>query len=438
MKVEMKHQAKMEQRASTSLVMTHWQRQAIELLLKPRQELEVVVNSELECNPVLEESGQSIEDDELPNPESDGAVEASSHNEHDQTLSDIDIDPYFTEESETWEDETPTSKWEDDQKHPLENFLTLEENLSDYLLSQLHMLNITPEQRKLAEYIIGNLNSDGFLIVTCEEIQNMDRDGFDSKGHRTEGAGTGPIYSPEAVDEALELVRNLDPPGIACRTLQESLLRQLDHRGEREGSLVYRMVSEKCDDLIHRRFQTIAKSFGVPLADLQPAFMTISTLNFRPGRQYNHERTHFVEPDVYVMKVDGKYIVQLNDDGLPRLRISRAYSRMLKKFKLQGSEGEAQRFIKEKMRSAIELIKSLDYRQRTIFKVATSIVQYQREFLDNGIDYLRPMVLRDVADHIDMHESTVSRIVSNKYINTPRGLLTLKFFFHSGIDREDG
>jgi RNA polymerase sigma-54 factor len=171
---------------------------------------------------------------------------------------------------------------------------------------------------------------------------------------------------------------------------------------------------------------------------LEPVVETIRGLETRPGRKFSPDRAQYVEPDVHVLRVGNEYVIQLNDDGLPRLRINRAYRTMLRKLKAEKSQTETRNFIKEKLRSAIWLIKSLDQRQRTIYKVADSIVQQQRAFLDHGIDRLRPMVLRDVADDIGMHESTVSRVVSNKYMHTPRGLFPMKFFFHSGIEREYG
>jgi RNA polymerase sigma-54 factor len=164
----------------------------------------------------------------------------------------------------------------------------------------------------------------------------------------------------------------------------------------------------------------------------------VRTLETHPGRQFSTDRPHYIEPDVFVRRVGDEYVIQLNDDGLPRLRVSRAYRRMLQTMRSEGRQSEAQTFIKDKIRSAVWLIKSLDQRQRTIYKVASSIVRQQREFLDRGIEHLRPMVLRDVAEDIGMHESTVSRVVSNKYIHTQRGLFPMKFFFHSGIDREYG
>ena len=182
----------------------------------------------------------------------------------------------------------------------------------------------------------------------------------------------------------------------------------------------------------------MAKALGIELAALEAVIAQIRTLETRPGRRFGQDRAQYIEPDVAVLKVGDDYVIQLNDDGLPRLRISRGYRRMLQQMRDEGRQAEAQQFIKDKMRSAIWLIKSLDQRQRTIYKVADSIVRQQREFLDNGIEHLRPMVLRDVADDIGMHESTVSRVVSNKYIHTPRGLFPMKFFFHSGIDRDYG
>ncbi len=240
-------------------------------------------------------------------------------------------------------------------------------------------------------------------------------------------------------------MRGFDPPGIACSDLRDSLLIQLrarleeqDHEPDETERRALVVLEEYWDLFLKRGFAQIAKEMGVDLAALEPVVELIKTLETRPGREFNSERAHYIEPDVYVRRISGEYVIQLNDDGMPRLRVSRAYRRMLQKMRSEGSQSDAQQFIKEKIRSAVWLIKSLDQRQRTIYKVANSIVKQQREFLDQGIERLRPMVLRDVAEDIEMHESTVSRVVSNKYIHTPRGLFPMKFFFHSGIDREYG
>ena len=397
------------------------------------------------------------------------------------------------------------------------------EDLYDHLLWQLKMLDLEPEQREIAELVIGNLDEDGFLAATIEELQLLGAEpnqanayrawlareaakveaeekeeaarengeavveaaqtatDAEKRGHQAplDAVGNGasslaataqvgvdeigsspsepvgstlqlsaddsseesfdsvPGYSNAAVQAAIEVVKTLDPPGVGCGSLRESLLFQLRALGE-EDTVTYQLISEYWDLCLRRQFPAIAKDMGVHLQDLKEPSERIAQLETRPGRKYGGERTHYVEPDVYVVNVGGEFVVQINDDGLPKLRVSRAYRDMLRQMKAEGSDGDAQVYIKDKMRSAMWLIKSLDQRQRTIYKVAESIVKQQHAFFVKGIEYLRPMVLRDVAEDIEMHESTVSRVVSNKYIHTPRGLHPMKFFFHSGIDRDMG
>lgn len=502
MALEQKLSLKLAQR----LVMTPSLQQAIKLLQMTRFELEGVLAEEMVENPVLEEGEVNAEDAEANN-------EEDAKDEEQNALDDIDLEAYFGDHAEPWEGSGQASVFEEKQGPPLENILTREPDLYDHLLWQLHMMDVPPLRREIAELIIGNLDAEGFLTATVREIIAMGADGFDdptvepadpgtteaadagaavdassapavpaialdvagpppegSTPTSTEDAPLGaevgeragttaedgiedelvgataeeieepdpPGYPRAEVEAALELVRNLDPPGIACVDLQESLLQQLGASDEPRDSLLWRVIEEKWELLRKRKFELIAKQLGVPLADLRPVVDAIRQLQTRPGRAFSNDRTQYVEPDVYVVKVGERYVVQLNDDGLPRLRVSRAYRRLLQEMRKEGRQNDAQQFIKEKMRSAVWLIKSLDQRQRTIYKVTSSIVQQQRAFLDYGIDHLRPMVLRDVAEDIEMHESTVSRVVSNKYVHTPRGLFPLKFFFHSGIDREYG
>ncbi len=423
---------KLSLRLAQKLVMTPSLQQAIKLLQMTRIELEGVLTQELVENPVLEENETPPEEaavaeaEEAPEPEKDA-------------LSDVDLEAFFGDYAESWEGSGTSSVFEERQGPPLENTLSRENDLYDHLLWQLHMMSVSPMQREIAELIIGNLNPDGFLVATIEEIQAMGSDGFEGNSDVDPTAEENfDGYPQEAVEEALDLVQGLEPPGVACSSLQESLLKQLDAQGEPEDSLARHLVAEKWEQFTRRKFEVIAKSLEIPLKTLQPAVEKISGLDTRPGRQFSTDRTHYVEPDVFIVKVGGNYVVQLNDNGLPRLRVSGAYRKMLQAMRRQKSEADAQQYIKDKMRSALWLIKSLDQRQRTIYKVATSIVVQQRAFLDHGVEHLRPMVLRDVAEDIDMHESTVSRVVSNKYIPTPRGLLPMKFFFHSGIDRDYG
>jgi len=417
---------KLSLKLAQKLVMTPSLQQAIKLLQMTRMELQTVVSQELVENPVLEEGDETYE--------AEGAEDATDQKEdektdseeldHEESMNDIDLEAYF---NDYLEGSTGPSVFEAREAPPLENTLTREPDLYDHLLWQLHLTELEPRQREIAELIIGNLDPEGFLVADLDEIGQMGRQ-----------EGSGEPYTDDEVEQALRLVQSFDPPGIACGSLQESLLHQLDAQGEPEDSLTRRVIEECWDLFLKRQFQTIAKDFGVKLAELEPIVERIKGLELRPGRKFSSERTHYVEPDVYITKVSDKYVIVLNDDGMPRLRISKAYRNMLRKMKANRQQGDARQFIKEKLRSALWLIKSLDQRQRTIYKVADSIVRHQQTFFERGIEYLRPMVLRDVADDIGMHESTVSRVVSNKYMHTPRGLYPMKFFFHSGIDREYG
>jgi RNA polymerase sigma-54 factor len=415
---------KLSLKLAQKLVMTPSLQQAIKLLQMTRMELETLLSQELVENPVLEESGEITEEEAAPREEERQEAQANGEElNHGESMENIDLDAYF---GDYWEGSGHSSMMEERDDPPIENSLTREPDLYDHLLWQLHMADVTPRQREIAELIIGNLNPDGFLAATPEEIRAMgDQDGEQ-------------LYTMEEVEDAFRLVRGFDPPGIACCDLRESLLVQMDALGVEPDALARRMVLEAWDLFLRRQFPAVAKKLGVELSELEQALELIRSLETQPGRKFNTERPHYIEPDVFVRRVGDEYVIQLNDDGLPRLRVSRAYRRMLQTMRSEGRQSEAQQFIKDKIRSAVWLIKSLDQRQRTIYKVAASIVRQQRDFLDRGIEYLRPMVLRDVAEDIGMHESTVSRVVSNKYMHTHRGLFPMKFFFHSGIDREYG
>jgi RNA polymerase sigma-54 factor len=416
---------KLSLKLSQKLVMTPSLQQAIKLLQMTRMELETLLTQELVENPVLEESGEITEEETPQREEQEAAPEPPANGDgldHEKSMENIDLDAYF---GDYWEGSGASSMMEEREEPPIENSLSREADLYDHLLWQLHMAEIGPRQREIVELIIGNLNPDGFLVATLEEILAM-------------GDAEGREYTMAEIEEALAIVRSFDPPGIACVDLRESLLLQMDMQGIEPESLARRMVDEAWDLFLRRQFPAVAKKLNVELPELEAALEVVRTLETHPGRQFSTDRPHYIEPDVFVRRVGDEYVIQLNDDGLPRLRVSRAYRRMLQTMRSEGRQSEAQAFIKDKIRSAVWLIKSLDQRQRTIYKVAASIVRQQREFLDRGIEHLRPMVLRDVAEDIGMHESTVSRVVSNKYIHTQRGLFPMKFFFHSGIDREYG
>src|SRR5437667_304325 len=240
----------------------------------------------------------------------------------------------------------------------------------------------------------------------------------------------------EDVQKAISVIQALDPIGVGARDLRECLLLQLEFL-EIDTPLVDTIIRDHWEMFMQRHFVQLAKVLGIDMKTLEGIVELIKHLDPKPGRKYSNERAIYVEPDVYVQKVGDEYVIVLNEDGMPKLRINGSYRAMLNSMDSK-QDGETVNYIKDKIRSAVWLIKSLDQRQRTIYKVAESIVKHQREFLEKGIDYLRPLVLRDVADDIQMHESTVSRVVSNKYMHTPRGLFLMKYFFHSGIDSDTG
>ena len=425
---------KLNLRLSQRLVMTPSLQQAIKLLQMSKLELQDVLTQEVVENPLLEEEEEAVaaeqpteaetEADATAAKEADaeppaGSVEvadtdAPPEKERD-SFDEIDFDSYF----EDYLDSAYNPRqYEETEQVPLENTLSKPQGLNEYLNWQLSMADSDADVREIAQYLIGNIDEDGYLRVSREEIRAA---GFEDDAR---------------VEAALSLVRSLDPPGVCAFDLPDCLMLQIRALGI-ENSLIEQIVTEHWQEFLNRQFSQLSKTLNVGLAQIQAVVEIIKNMEPKPGRKFSDERTIYVEPDVAVRKIGDEYVIQLNEDGLPKLRISAAYRRMLR-----GGNGaigeEAANYLKDKMRSAVWLIKSLDQRQRTIYKVADSIVRHQREFLENGIEHLRPLVLRDVANDIGMHESTVSRVVSNKYIHTPRGLFPMKYFFHSGIDSTQG
>ncbi|NIM02302.1 MAG: RNA polymerase factor sigma-54, partial [Acidobacteria bacterium] len=243
--------------------------------------------------------------------------------------------------------------------------------------------------------------------------------------------------SAEEVDDVLQRIQGFDPVGVGAKDLTECLCIQLKHLGE-DGTAAEQIVRFHMDKLQDRRFKELAGILGLEMDDLEAEIEIIRGLDPRPGQKYNTERSMYVVPDVYIVKIDDEYQVLLNEEGLPRLRISPTYRRMVARGAAKDTPRDAKEYVRNKLRSAFRLIKSLEERQRTIYKVATSIVKFQRGFLDHGVEQMKPLVLRDVAEDIGMHESTVSRVVNNKYMHTHRGLFEMRFFFHSGIASSRG
>jgi RNA polymerase sigma-54 factor len=414
---------KLHLKLSQKLIMTPSLQQAIKLLQLSKLELQEVLNQELLENPLLEESAEEAKQEEAEaeaqektqTEEEAKAAEPPKEQEKD-SFEEIDYDAYFQDYIEYGYN--PRGMGEEHEEFPIENTLTRPPNLTDHLTWQLNMSDASPRVKEIGQFIIGNIDEDGYLRASAEEV-----------------AAAGP-YAPEDVEKAIHTIQVLDPIGVGARDLRECLLLQLDFLAL-DVPLVETIIRDHWEMFMQRHFVQLAKVLGIDMKTLEGVVEVIKHLDPKPGRKYSNERAIYVEPDVYVHKVGDEYVIVLNEDGMPKLRINGSYRAMLNSMDSK-SDGETVNYIKDKIRSAVWLIKSLDQRQRTIYKVAESIIKHQREFLENGIDFLRPLVLRDVADDIQMHESTVSRVVSNKYMHTPRGLFLMKYFFHSGIDSDTG
>jgi len=400
------------------LVMTPQLQQAIKLLQLSRLELLETINEEMEENPLLEERlpGDSDEDGR-PEPEEDKPEQEQPEipevKVEESAPDDVDWDSYLSEYNTEWS----SGPYEEREAPPVDNITPASTNLYSHLMWQLGMSNPDDEEKEIGVHIIENLNEDGFLETTLEEIAQA----------------TGLLL--EKVQETLRLIQNFDPIGVAAQDTRESLLIQARFHNL-GGTLVEKIILDHLKDLENRKYDGIAKALSVPLKDILTAVSIIQGLEPKPGRSYTDDRTIYVTPDIYIMRVGDEYEIVQNEDGLPKLRISAYYKDILRNGDPMAENVKA--YIQEKLRSAAWLIKSIHQRQRTIYKVTESIVRFQRDFLDNGITRLRPLVLRDVAEDIGMHESTVSRVTTNKYVHTPQGLFELKFFFNSSINRIDG
>ena len=417
----MAFELKQNLKLSQQLIMTPQLQQAIKLLQLSRLELVDVIQQEIEENPLLEDfSGEDEGDAEVKAvPEAEGEVVKPSGPSEELTgegdgKEEFDWNSYL-------EDYGPmgvTYSREDVEGPTWENVLTKDGSLTDHLLWQLHLSRFTELERSVGEQIIGNLDGNGYLAATFDEIT-------------VEGADAA------FIEEVLKKIQQFDPPGVAARDLKECLLIQLNILGS-SNAVAEAIINEHLKDLETKNYHQIAKKLKVSLNAVLEAVALISSLDPKPGRLYNEEKDQYIVPDVYVFKVGDEYKILINEEGLPRLRISNFYKEILSGINGSEKADNCKDYIKERIHSATWLIKSIQQRQRTIYRVAESIVNFQRDFFEYGINYLKPMVLRDVADNVEMHESTISRVTTNKYMHTPRGIFELKYFFNSGISKTSG
>ncbi len=415
---------------SQQLVMTPQLQQAIKLLQLSRIELVELVREEMLENPVLEDDielgstnpekemveSQSTAADppvtEAPVAEADGGGDAQETQEG-PAAGEIDWENYL----DNYQNSAPASggvRASDDDLPSLEQTLTKTESLDDHLRWQLRMSDLTDAQKDVGELIIGNIDRDGY--VKDPPIEDMAAEAE---------------CTIDEIEAVLMKIQGFDPVGVGARSLAECMYIQAVHYGQ-DDDLLVKMIRSHIGNLEKKNYQAIARDLKESLEEIYEAAKVIIEFDPRPGRQYSSDEPVYITPDVYIHKVGDKYFVVPNDDGLPKLKISNFYRSAM------GGADNAKQYLQDKLRSAQWLIRSIHQRQRTIIKVTESILKFQREFFEKGVTHLKPLILRDVAEDIGMHESTISRVTTNKYLHTPQGIFELKFFFNSGITRTNG
>jgi RNA polymerase sigma-54 factor len=384
---------RLKQTLTQKLIMTPQLQQAIKLLQLSRADLVEKIRQELAENPALEEAAEPGAEDRI-----DDLSGLNDYlNSYDYTKSAL---------------QTEAKEYND-----FETYTARRETLTDHLLEQLLVAPLTDEEQRIGSLIAGSLNKDGYLTVSVDRISEMS------------------ACPAEKVERVLSLMQSFDPPGVCAGDLKECLLLQI-RQSRAENALACRIISSHLVHLGKKDYRSIARALKVKPADVISAVEFIRTLEPRPGRQFSDEPPQYIEPDIFVFKIKNEFVISLNNRGLPRLGISSLFRKAMKNE--SGIAQEAGDFLREKLRSAQWLVRSIQERQRTVYRVMESILKYQRDFFEHGISHLKPMVLRDVAGNIDMAESTVSRVTANKYAHTPHGIFELKYFFTSSVNSRRG
>lgn len=417
----MAQEQRLELRLSQKLILTPQLQQSIKLLQLPLLELTQDINQELMNNPMLEEGAERESEGKNESPSSSPDEESYREptNETEAPLEKLfgfTTDNYFEERASDGRDFGYFNEGTEEATSPFERNRS-KVDLYEHLLWQLRLASVPESVGKTAEIIINNLNSDGYLKATAEEIAEL--------------AGV----NNETVEEALSFVRGLDPSGVGARDLQECLLMQLEPLNLK-GTLVEKILTDGFSELEGKKYKQLAARFKTTIEELLAAVKIIEGLEPRPGRNYTGDEPVHIIPDVYVEESEGQFIITLNDEGIPRLRLSNYYRKLLANKKNLGPEEK--QFLEEKLRSAIWLLKSLDQRNKTIYKVTESILKFQEDFFRKGFKFLKPLNLKDIAEDLGMHESTISRVTSNKYIQCPQGLLNFRYFFSNAVATSNG
>jgi RNA polymerase sigma-54 factor len=433
---------RLDLRLSQKLVMTPQLQQAIKLLQLSRLELQQNLAQQLVENPLLEDLTLETQEEEAGTAEDGSERVKEPDSEVDGSVSGDDLQPTLKESepltSEEW-DNILGNDWRPAQRDQIgagdeefpsyEQTLTKPTSLEEHLEWQLRLSSLEGAERDIGRLIIGNLDEDGYLRVPLTELQE------DAQ------------CSLEQLEKVRRQIQTFDPPGVAAQDLAECLLGQLKLLRQNEAGIeqtfpsafsmevVSSIINNHLVDLQKKRYQVVAKALDITLDEVYEAVHLIEGLEPKPGRPFSMDSNSIIIPDVYVVKYEGEWVVLLNEDGLPRLRISPYYRRLLSN---SGEDaGTTKTYLEEKLKGAQWIIRSIDQRNKTIVKVVTSLIKFQEAFLEKGVQYLRPLVLKQVADDVGMHESTISRVTTNKYVHCPQGILELKFFFNAGIQRAD-
>ncbi len=413
------------------LTMTPQLQQAIKLLQLSRLELEQFVATQLAENPCLEEhASESQEELALVERERERTEEqvlsdsmADAKNIVDSTGGDKDASDMDWESLNRYQEQTPAaqtaskkSQASDEDQPNYENMVTKAESLTDHLMLQVGELDFDDRERNIATNIIGNIDDRGYLTISTTEIAE------------TEGFGV------DEVEDILDTIQRFDPSGVGARNLQECLLLHV-RNGHLKNGIIEKIIKHHLTDVENRNYPAIAKALKLSLEDVIENVHILSDLEPVPGRQYGSNDAQYITPDVYVFKMGPEWVVSLNEEGLPRLKVSNFYQDFMSDKKTKDGD---KTYITEKIKSAEWVIRSIQQRQKTIYKVAQCIVKRQLDFFEYGAEHLKPMILKDVAEDIGMHESTISRVTNSKYMHTPRGVLELRYFFNSAVTRADG
>jgi RNA polymerase sigma-54 factor len=403
-------------RLSQRLALTPSLLQKIELLQLNKLELQEMLNQELMENPILEEVTEQETPRELVAEGAsfdEAAGEVKPPAAEKDSFEEIDFRYFFDEYLDTG---YRNREVEDPDKPSFETFLSKTDSLGDYLTWQLGLSGCSERTLEIGRHIIGNLNEDGYLLLTLDELCELT------------------ACTMEEAEGALKIVQQLDPVGVGARDLRECLLLQLDAI-DLKDSLAAAIVQEHIQLLEGHKFKDIAARTGSTFEDVVSAVEVIRRLIPKPGLKYSSQKTNYVQPEVTITKVNDEFIILQNDEGMPQLRLNAGYKDLLKS---NGVTGETKTFLREKFRSAVDLLRSVNQRRQTIYKVCACIVNRQKEFLERGPSALRPMLIKDVANELGVHSSTISRVVTNKYVETPQGVMELRKFFTMGVESPDG